>query len=105
RGAPIGLPRCADISGCPPEVPYGSCPLPRLSLTPRTEAVDDGPPSGILGVMELTIGLSSVLALGIAPIDLDVICPPRGKGRHVFELVVLGARHGLATGAGPSVGV
>ncbi len=87
----------------PPHVPDGAGPDPGIALAPRAQAVDDGAAGGPLGLAQLRIGPDDVLALRVAPVDLDVVGPPLGEGPHVLVLVALGPRHGLAAGLGPGV--
>ncbi len=102
---PVGLPGGADVGRRPPHVADGPRPGPGIAVAPGAEAVDDGPAGGALGLAEDRVRIDDVLALAVAPVDLDVVGPPLGERPHVLELVSFRPGHGPAAGLRPGVRV
>ncbi len=102
---PVGFARAADVGRRPPQMTDGACPGPGIAVAPGAKAVDDGSSGSALGLAEDRVRVDDVLALAVAPVDLDVVGPPLGERAHVLELVSFRPGHGPAAGLRPGVRV
>src|SRR2546422_9413583 len=100
--APVlpAVPAVLDVAGAAPEVADAGGPQPRLRAPPLADAEDDGPAARPQRPAHPRVGVPRVLALGVAPVVLQVVDPPRSIRPGVDLLVVLAAGTLLAgTGA------
>ena len=80
---PFGL----NVPARAPEMPELTRPFPRARTSPLADRQDDRPPGGAERHGPLCVERTRPHAVGVAPIDLDVVDAPFGEAPRVAELV------------------
>src|SRR5206468_12576471 len=98
------VPAVLDVAGAAPEVAHPLRPEPGPGAPPLADAEHDRAAAPSQGTAHLPVGVAGVLALGVAPVVLQVVDSPLRVGARVLLLMALAAGPLLA-GAGARVGV
>src|SRR5437870_1810053 len=88
---PFGL----NVPARAPEMPELTRPFPRARTSPLADRQDDRPPGGAERHGPLCVERTRPHAVGVAPIDLDVVDTPFGEAPRVAELVAEARRQVL----------
>src|SRR5207237_1580043 len=90
---PLGL----NVPARAPEMTELTGPFPRARTSPLADRQDDWPPGGAERHGPLCVERTRPHAVGVAPIDLDVIDAPFGETPRVAELVAEARRQALTS--------